>query len=95
MQTLKLELGARSYPIYIGGGLLSRSDLLASHIGGKQVMVVSNVTVAPLYLDQALAALKEFECHTLVLPDGEQYKTLDTLNLIFDALLRQRCDRHV
>ncbi|MCL4315655.1 MAG: 3-dehydroquinate synthase [Gammaproteobacteria bacterium] len=95
MQTLKLELGARSYPIYIGGGLLSRSDLLASHIGGKQVMVVSNVTVAPLYLDQTLAALKEFECYTLVLPDGEQYKTLDTLNLIFDALLQKRCDRHV
>ncbi|RJQ46593.1 MAG: 3-dehydroquinate synthase [Gammaproteobacteria bacterium] len=95
MQTLKLDLGARSYPIYIGGGLLGRAGLLAPHIRGKQVMVVSNVTVAPLYLDQTLAALKEFECHTLALPDGEQYKTLDTLNLIFDTLLRKRCDRHV
>lgn len=95
MQTLKLDLGARSYPIYIGGGLLGRADLLAPHIGGRQVMVVSNVTVAPLYLEQTLAALKGFECHTVVLPDGEQYKTLDTLNLVFDALLHQRCDRHV
>ncbi len=95
MQTLKLDLGARSYPIYIGGGLLNRGDLLAQHISGKQVLVVSNVTVAPLYLDQTLAALKGFNCHTLVLPDGEQYKTLDTLNLIFDELLRKRCDRRV
>ncbi len=93
MQTLKLDLGARSYPIYIGGGLLNRGDLLAPHISGKQVLVVSNVTVAPLYLDQTLAALKGFDCHTLVLPDGEQYKTLETLNLIFDELLRKRCDR--
>ncbi len=95
MQTLKLELGARSYPIYIGGGLLGRANLLAPHVGGKQVMVVSNVTVAPLYLDKVLSALKAFECHTLALPDGERYKTLDTLNLIFDALLQKRCDRHV
>ncbi len=93
MQTLKLDLGARSYPIYIGGGLLKRGDLLAPHISGKQVLVVSNVTVAPLYLDKVLAALKEFQCHTVILPDGEQYKTLDTLNLIFDELLRKRCDR--
>ncbi len=95
MQTLKLELGARSYPIYIGGGLLNRRDLLAQHVSGKQVLLVSNVTVAPLYLDQTLAALKGFDCHTLVLPDGEQYKTLETLNLIFDELLRKRCDRRV
>jgi len=95
MITLNLELPGRSYPIYIGRGLLGQPDLLARHIAGRQVMVVSNETVAPLYLDRLCAGLGNFDVHRKILPDGEQYKTLDTLNSIFDALLAVPCDRQV
>ncbi|MDO9371027.1 MAG: 3-dehydroquinate synthase [Gammaproteobacteria bacterium] len=93
MPTLQLDLGSRSYPICIGPGLLGRSDIIAPHIAGKQVMVVSNETVAPLYLDKTLTALIGFHCDSVILPDGEKYKTLDTLNTIFTALLKNRHDR--
>ncbi|MEM7017138.1 MAG: 3-dehydroquinate synthase [Pseudomonadota bacterium] len=93
MRTLDVELGERSYPIYIGQGLLKQPDLLARHISSRQVMVVSNETIAPLYLDTVLAGLSDFQTASVVLPDGERHKTLDTLNLIFDALLMQRYDR--
>ncbi|MGB5259213.1 MAG: 3-dehydroquinate synthase, partial [Gammaproteobacteria bacterium] len=82
-----------SYPIQIGQGLLDQPRLLTSHISGRQVMVVSNTTVAPLYLDRVLASLAGLETATVILPDGEQYKTLDTLNTIFSALLEQRFNR--
>jgi len=94
MKTLQVELGERSYPIYIGGGLLGRAELLTRHIPGRQVLVVSNETVAPLYLDRVLQSLAGFQCKTVILPDGEQYKTLDTTNYIYDALLQNRFDRH-
>jgi 3-dehydroquinate synthase len=95
MITLNLELPGRTYPIYIGRGLLDQPDLLARHITGRQVMVVSNETVAPLYLDRLCAGLSGFDVHRKILPDGEQYKTVDTLNTIFDALLQVPCDRQV
>lgn len=93
MKTLTVDLGARSYPIHIGNGLLGNADLLSPHIHGSQVMVVSNETVAPLYLDKLLAGLSGFECDNVILPDGEQYKNLDTLNLVFDALLQKHYTR--
>lgn len=93
MKTLQVELGERSYPIYIGTGLLGKPELLTPHIHGRQVMVVTNTTVAPLYLDRTLAGLGDFNTRVVELPDGEQYKNLDTLNLIFDALLEQRFNR--
>jgi len=65
MKTLVVELGARSYPIYIGEGLLARDDLLRSHIGGRQVMIVTNDTVAPLYLHKVQATLAGLQCHTV------------------------------
>jgi len=95
MKTLVVELGTRSYPIYIGEGLLARADLLRSHIDGRQVMIVTNDTVAPLYLQKAQAAVAGLQCHTVILPDGERYKTWEVLNRIFDALLQQQCDRRV
>ena len=95
MKTLVVELGERSYPIYIGEGLLARDDLLRPHIDGRQVMIVTNDTVAPLYLQKAQAALAGLQCHTVILPDGEQYKTWEVLNRIFDALLEHQCDRRV
>ena len=93
MQTLDVELGPRSYPIYIGSGLIGRANLYSPHIDGHQVMIVTNETVAPLYLETVQQAVADFEVHTTVLPDGEQYKSMDTLNSIFDSLLTARCDR--
>ena len=93
MQILNVELGQRSYPIYIGNGLLSSTEILDRHVSGSQVMVVSNETVAPLYLDKMALALGGFEVHTKMLPDGEQYKNMTTLNSIFDAMLAVPCDR--
>ena len=92
MQTLNVSLAERSYPIYIGAGLLS-SDLLRRHVRASQVMVVTNETVAPLYLDQVLASLDGLKVDTLVLPDGERFKTLATLEKVFDALLEKRHSR--
>ena len=95
MKKLVVELGERRYPIYIGEGLLARAELLRPHVAGRQVLIVTNDTVAPLYLQKAQAAFAGLQCHTVVLPDGEQYKTLEVLNRIFDALLENRCDRRV
>ena len=93
MRTLTVELGTRSYPIYIGPDLLSSAEIFASHITGPQVMVVTNDSVSPLYLDTLIAALAGFDVYTKVLPDGEQYKNLSTLTSIFDALMEVPCDR--
>jgi 3-dehydroquinate synthase len=93
MKTLNLDLGEKSYPIYIGQDLLLQSELLSKHISGKQVMIVSNTMVAPLYLDKVKLLLSSFNVAEVILPDGEQYKTLDSVNLIFDALLKNRFDR--
>ncbi len=88
-----VELGERSYPIYIGPGLLSRSELYRAHIRGRQVMIVSNETVAPLYLERLRAALSGYEVQQVILPDGEEFKNLEILNRIFDALLENRFNR--
>jgi len=94
MKTLHVELGDRRYPIHIGPGLLGQPELLRPHIAGRQALVVSNTTVAPLYLEPVRAALNGLRQEVVILPDGEQYKTLDTLNEIFTALLHHRFDRH-
>jgi len=93
MNVLTVDLGERSYPIMIGGKLACSARNLAPYIKGEQVMVVSNETIAPLYLEKLLANIDVGTLDSLVLPDGEQYKTLDTLNTIFDALLEHRHDR--
>jgi len=93
MQTLEVDLGDRSYPIHIGPGLLGNEGLLTPHIHGNQVMIVSNETVAPLYLEQVKAACEGFKCDVVILPDGESFKTLESVNLIFDALLKARHNR--
>ena len=93
MKTLTVELGSRSYPIHIGQQLLGNGELLTRHIQGRQVMVVSNDTIAPLYLESVKQQLTDFDTASVILPDGEQYKTLDTLNTIFTALLEQRFNR--
>lgn len=90
-------LGDRSYAILIGSGLLGCADVLASLTpSAAAAVIVANSTVAPLYADQLKLALQgRFRVvHVVVLPDGEQHKTWQTLNLIFDALLANECDRN-
>ncbi len=95
MQTLTVDLGDRSYPIHIGAGLLARPDLILPHLAQKRAMVVTNTTVASLYLSQLTATLEGagVKVAQVVLPDGEAYKNWETLNLIFDALLTDRAER--
>lgn len=94
-ETLTVELGARSYPIHIGAGLLNQSRLIVAALAQPNVAVITNTTVAPLYLDTLLAGLAGHGVKALpiVLPDGEQYKNGDTLNQIYDALLTAHCER--
>jgi len=93
MKTLTVELGSRSYPIHIGQQLLDNADLLTPHIHSRQIMIVTNDTIAPLYLENVRQQLSDFDTAAVILPDGEQYKNLDTLNIIFTALLEQRFNR--
>jgi shikimate kinase/3-dehydroquinate synthase len=96
MQTLTVGLAERSYPIHIGHGLLGRADLLLPYLPHKRVAVISNTTVAPLYLDKLRSTLDSHGISVIpvILPDGEQYKNSETLNLIYDALLTNRCERN-
>lgn len=95
MQTLKVELANRSYPIHIGRGLITNADLILPHLKRKHVAIVTNTTVAPLYLEQLKSSLEAagVTVISIVLPDGEAYKNSETLNLIYDALLQNRCER--
>ncbi len=86
MTPLQVHLGARSYPIHIGPNLLGRNGLLASLVPGKDVLLVSNETVAPLYLDAALQGFAGKRTATLVLPDGEAHKTMATFTAVLEAL---------
>ena len=95
MQTLTVDFKERSYPILIGAKLLSDPGLILPHLPQKHVAIVTNTTVAPLYLELLSQGLTQHGVKVIpiILPDGEQYKTWETLNLIFDALLRNRCER--
>lgn len=94
MIELKVALNERSYPIHIGSGLLARAELVRCHLRGRQVMIVSNPTVAGLYLDRLLAGLEGLQVDTVLLPDGESHKTLETLDAVFTGLLRRQHHRH-
>jgi 3-dehydroquinate synthase len=93
--TLNVDLDTRSYPIYIGSGLLNEADLLTRHIHGQTALIVSNSTVAPLYLESVQQSLDSggirYDC--IILDDGEQYKTLESMTRIIDMLLEKRHDR--
>lgn len=93
MKKLNVDLGDRSYPIFVSQGLLGDSQWVAPYVNGKQVMIVTNETIAPLYLDKVKAAFSDLQVDTVVLPDGEEFKTLDVLNKIYDALLEKRHNR--
>ena len=95
MRRLNVALAERSYPILIGGGLLSRADEILAHLRIPRIALVSNTTVAPLYLEVLAAGLEKVGVGItpIILPDGEAHKTWESLNLIYDALLAARCDR--
>jgi 3-dehydroquinate synthase len=95
MEVLTVELGARSYPIHIGSGILGSMDVLLAHLAQPKVAVVTNETVAPLLLKAFARRLREKGCQVveIVLPDGEQFKDWQTLNRIFDALIEHSCER--
>ncbi len=93
MQTLTVGLAERSYPIHIGTGLIGHAELLLPYLPRKRAAVVTNTTVAPLYLETLRRTLHGVDLIPIVLPDGEQYKTAQTLGQIYDALLTNRCER--
>lgn len=93
MLTVNVALGERSYPIYIGEHLLGNAELIAPHLCGHQVLVVSNQNIADLYMAPLRASLSKYQCDLLLLPAGEEHKNLSSINSIFDALLQQRHQR--
>jgi 3-dehydroquinate synthase len=92
---LNVDLGERSYPISIGPALLDDGALLARHVQGDTVAIVTNTTVAPLYLARVEAGLRGAgkQVMTIVLPDGEEFKNWASLMQIFDTLLTNKADR--
>lgn len=93
MTKIEVGLGSRSYPIHIGPGLLDRTDALAASIPGPDVLVVTNEVVAPLYLERVCNTLSSFRVRQLVLPDGEAFKTLATVEKILDVLVHSGYSR--
>ena len=93
MESLRVALGERAYPIHIGAGLLDRAALYRPHLAGGSAAIVTNDIVAPLYLSKVKHALDGARLTEIVVPDGERAKTWQTLEQIFDALLAARCGR--
>jgi 3-dehydroquinate synthase len=93
MERLSIELGERSYPILVGPGLLGSVTVLDEAVRARDVLVVTNEKVAPLYLDQLRRGLAGRRVEHVALPDGERYKTLDTLSRVLDALVEHRMNR--
>ena len=89
MKELTVDLGDRSYPIFIGSGVLQQAGF-PDYVQGQQVMIITNETVAPLYLDKLRSRLGAFDVSETVLPDGEKFKTLDSINAVFNELLTNR-----
>ncbi len=96
LTTLQVSLGERSYPILIGAGLLDQPELLVPHLRQKRVAVVTNTTVGELYLERLTSTLRSqgVTSIAMVIPDGEEHKTWQTLNTVFDRLLESRCERN-
>jgi len=94
VEVVHLALGQQSYPIYIGSGLISDSDLIRTGVAGNRVLIVTNETIAPLYVDRLKDTLSGLDVDTVELPDGERFKTLETLNLIFNVLLTNSHNRN-
>ena len=93
MESLRVALGSRSYPIHIGAGLVGRAELYRGYLSGGSAAIVTNAVVGPLYLEEVKKALHGTRVTEIVVPDGEQAKGWETLQRVFDALLGARCGR--
>lgn len=93
MESLRVALGERAYPIHIGAGVIGSAALYAPHLEGRSVAIVTDEVVAPLYLETVKKALGGVRATEIVVPKGEQAKSWQTLNRVFDALLKARCGR--
>ena len=94
MTTLHVDLGERSYPIYIDEDTVGNPEYYREHISGKKVLVVTDDNVAPLYLPKLLEALTTYDCRHVILPAGEAHKNLATVSKIYDALIENQFDRN-
>jgi 3-dehydroquinate synthase len=95
MKTLNVDLGERSYPIFIGQGLLENKDLVSPYIKGKQVVIVTNETIAPLYLEKIESLFAAYDVESVILKDGEEYKTIEAMMPIIDTMMAKNIDRRV
>jgi 3-dehydroquinate synthase len=93
VQTLQVDVGHTRYPISIGPGLLSNRELLEAQIRGRDILIVTNATVARLYLGKLTDSLESKRLAECILPDGEQHKTLQTAGWVLDALVGQKMHR--
>jgi 3-dehydroquinate synthase len=93
MMTITVDLGDRGYPIYIGSGLLGRAGLLEPHVRGRDVLIVTNVTVGPLYMGRLRGTLTRGRVEVVALPDGEAHKNIVTTETVLDALVDHRFGR--
>jgi len=96
LHQLNVDLGDRSYPIFIGHHLLDNTQLITDYIKGSSAVIVSNTTVAPLYLEKVANALKsnEIRFDSVILQDGEEFKTMASVERIINKLIQQRHDRN-
>lgn len=95
MKTIEVPLEDRSYPVYIGHGLLQDPAIMTRHMRGNEAVAVTNETVEPLYMDLLRDGFRGHPLYDVVLPDGERYKTLETCRLVFDGLMYYGLDRSV
>lgn len=93
IQIVNVKLTAESYPVYIGQNLFADAKLFHQHVASKQVMIITNKTVAPLYLAPLQKIFNDKQCNVIILPDGEAYKTMAQLNDILDTLAENHCHR--
>jgi len=93
MESLHVALGSRSYPIHLGAGIIDAAELYRPYLAGGGAAVVTNNVVGPLYLPKIRKALENIRTTEIVVPDGEEAKSWQTLNRVFDALLAARCGR--
>jgi len=93
MKILNVELGDRSYPIYIGSGILEDKKIITTHIKTKTICIVSNTTVSKLYLENLKNLLDDYQVLEAIIDDGEEFKNYDSLNHIYTKLLENQCNR--
>ena len=90
---ITVNLGERSYPIYIGSGLLGRAGVLDPHLRGRDALIVTNTVVGPLYQGRLRGMIARGRVESVVLPDGEAHKNMVTTETVLDALVSHRFSR--